>query len=86
MEIIHDKQNNRFYTEVQGYTAYVGYEIWGDILNIVTTQVPKPLSGQGIAAALVKATYDYAAKEGLKPAATCSYAVAWLARHTKHTL
>lgn len=80
MEIIHDKYNNRFYTEVQGYTAYVGYEIWGDTLNIFTTQVPKPLGGQGIAAALVKATYDYATEEGLKPAATCSYAVAWLAR------
>ncbi|MFI3294018.1 MAG: GNAT family N-acetyltransferase [Rikenellaceae bacterium] len=83
MEIIHDKYNNRFYAEVQGYTAYVDYEIWGDTLTIVTTQVPQPLSGQGIAAALVKATYDYASDESLKPAATCSYAVAWLARHTK---
>ncbi|MFI3294357.1 MAG: GNAT family N-acetyltransferase [Rikenellaceae bacterium] len=83
MEIIHDKQNNRFYTEAQGYTAYVGYEILGDTLNITTTQVPKSLSGQGIAAALVEATYDYAAEEELKPAATCSYAVAWLSRHTK---
>lgn len=83
MEIIHDRQNSRFYAEVQGYTAYVGYQIWGDTLNIVTTQVPKPLEGQGIAAALVGATYDYAAAEGLKPAATCSYAVAWLARHAE---
>ncbi|MFR9634036.1 MAG: GNAT family N-acetyltransferase [Rikenellaceae bacterium] len=82
MKIIHNKQNNRFYTDVQGYTAYVGYEILGDTLTIFTTQVPKPLSGQGIAAALVKATYDYAAAENLTPAATCSYAVAWLARHS----
>lgn len=83
MEIIHDKQNNRFYTELQGYTAYVGYEIWGDILNIITTQVPKPLSGQGIAATLVKATYDYAAEEGLKPAATCSSHKAYFITHQK---
>ncbi len=81
MEIIHDKYNNRFYTEVQGFTAYVSYEVWGDTLNIATTQVPKPLSGQGIASALVKATYDYAAEKELKPAATCSYAVVWLERH-----
>lgn len=81
MEIIHDKPNSRFFTEVLGYTAYVGYNICDGTLNIITTQVPKPLSDQGIAAALVKTTYDYAAEKGLKPTATCSYAAKWLTRH-----
>ena len=38
--------------------------------------------GKGITAAtLVKAAYDYALANGMKPKATCSYAVRWLERH-----
>lgn len=35
----------------------------------------------GIAAALVKAAYDFGLRNGLKLKATCSYAVKWLERH-----
>ena len=43
--------------------------------------MPRPLEGQGIAAALVAAAYNYALENGLKPKATCSFAVRWLQRH-----
>ncbi len=79
--IEHVGVDSRFQITKQGLTAYVLYEIWGDTLTITSTYVPKPLEGQGVAAALTKACYDYAAERGLKPAATCSYAVAWLERH-----
>ena len=39
---------------------------------------------RGVAAALVKAAYDYALSEGLTPVATCAYAVAWLQRHPEY--
>ncbi len=81
--ILHDRSRCRFYLEEQGYTAYVGYEVMSDTLNIVTTQVAKPLGGLGIAAELVKATYDYTVAEGLKITATCSFAVVWLERNTR---
>ena len=38
----------------------------------------------GIAAQLVKATYDYALQHHLQPIATCSYAVVWLQRHPEY--
>ena len=79
--IHHNKQESKFIVEEQGLTAYVLYKISGDTLTITSTYVPKPLEGQGIAALLTKECYAYAATEGLKPNATCSYAVAWLKRH-----
>lgn len=84
MEIIHDLQNNMFRTKVDGYTAYVTYIVDNDKLDIRHTVVPPQIGGRGIAAQLVKCTYDYALKENLQPIATCSYAVVWLQRHPEY--
>ena len=67
-----------------GLTAFVQYRLVGNNLDIIHTIVPVPLEGQGIAASLVKATFDYAIENQLKPRAVCSYAVAWLKRHQEY--
>lgn len=84
MEIYHDIKNLRVWTEKEGYTAYVEYELIDGTLDIMHTYVPAPLEGMGIASQLVECAYDYALKEGLKPAATCTYAIAWLKRHPEY--
>lgn len=84
MEIRHDKGTCRFSVEVDGYTGYVDYKLADGGLDIRHTIVPKEIGGRGIASALVKAAYDYARAEGLKPVATCSYAVTWLERHPEY--
>ena len=80
-EITHFPEKNKFVTEVDGETAYVEYTIYENYLNIAHTYVPREIGGRGVAAALVEATYKYALEKGLKPQATCSYAVLWLRRH-----
>ena len=84
-KIEHQPEQKLFKTEVEGRTAFVQYRLLNEGLDIIHTIVPRPLEGQGIAAALVKAAYDYAVANGLKPKATCSYAVAWLQRHPEVT-
>ncbi len=79
--ITHQPENKIFKTTIDGRTAFVQYRLMNDNLDIIHTIVPKPLEGQGIAAALVKAAYDYALDNNLHPKATCSYAVKWLERH-----
>ena len=81
MEIIHDLSRKQFQTVADGKTAYVSYDLVDGCLNIEHTIVPREIEGRGIAAALVKAAYDYALPQGLTPSATCSYAVKWLERH-----
>ena len=53
----------------------------GDYLDKFHTIVLKTIEGREIAAALVKAAYDFALASGMKQKATCSYAVRWLERH-----
>lgn len=80
-EIIHQPEQNLFRTEVDGRTAFVEYRQIGDSFDIIHTIVPPPIEGRGIASALVKTAYDYALANGLKPKATCWYALRWLERH-----
>lgn len=80
-KITHYPEKMRFETTVDGVTAFVQYRLSGDKLDIIHTIVPPAIEGRGIAAALVKHAYDYAIENGMKPLATCSYAVAWLHRH-----
>ena len=72
-EIEHQPEQKLFKTEVEGRTAFVQYRLLNGGLDIIHTIVPRPLEGQGIAAALVKAAYDYAVANGLKPKAILSY-------------
>lgn len=82
MKIVHDEAGQQFKTEVNGYTAYVAYQLTANGgLDIRHTIVPKEIGGQGIASALVKTAYDYARSKNLIPIATCSYAAIWLKRH-----
>ncbi len=79
--ITHHPDKKRFETQVDGVTAFVQYRFSGNKLDIIHTIVPPVIGGRGIAAVLVKYAYDYAIENGMKPQATCSYAVAWLHRH-----
>lgn len=80
--IRHLAEIRRFETLIAGHIAYVDYDIKDGALVITRTYVPEPLKGRGIAGELVAAAYSFADEVGLRRAATCSYAAAWLARHS----
>lgn len=86
IDVWHNEKESRFVVELEGREAYVSYRIDGGALDIEHTIVPKVLSGRGLAAALVRAAYDYARTQGLKATATCSYAASWLQRHPEYTV
>lgn len=79
----HDKALSQISVEIEGHIALVEYDLRDGMLGIVHTYVPKPLEGRGIASELVRAAYDYAREQDVKPVATCSYAAAWLERNSK---
>lgn len=82
--IVHLSAEKRFETKSEELTAYVQYQIIDGKLDIIHTVVPHPIEGRGIASALVRFAYDFALENGLKPFATCSYAVTWLKRHSDY--
>ena len=82
MEITHDERKHWFWTEVDNHLAHVAYELDDKGgLDIKHTVVPEEIGGRGIASSLVREAYNYARANGLKPVATCSYAVRWLEKH-----
>lgn len=83
-EVKHDEERGIFYTDVDGFHAYASYRKTASELDIQHTIVPEEIGGRGIAPALVKAAYDYALQNGLRPVATCAYAIVWLQRHPEY--
>lgn len=81
MDILHNPENKIFVTASEDHTAYLEYSLDKGTLDILHTVVPAPLSGRGIAAALVKNAYDYTLLHHLRITATCTYAAAWLEKH-----
>lgn len=84
MEIKHLQDQSTFEAMIEGYRAFVTYEIYDNSFDVRKTFVPEALAGQGIAGKLVQAAYDYAREQNLKCIATCSYAVKWLERHADY--
>lgn len=84
LDIQHDTRHHRFTTAVDGFEAYVEYELAGDNIAITHTIVPAAIGGRGIAGDLVKQAFDYARAEGLKVIPVCSYAQGWVGKHPEY--
>ncbi len=80
----HDAASRRFEIALDGHLAWLDYQLGGNRLTIVHTQVPEAIGGRGIAAALVEAALAHARANGLKVVPRCSYAASYLSRHPQH--
>lgn len=64
--------------------AEVTFPVKDGIATINHTFVDESLRGQGVAGQLVQTAVDQILREGYKLAATCPYAVSWLAKHPEY--
>ena len=83
MNIIHDKENNKYTMDVDGATAFVDYKIKNDKMYLVYSEVPTSLRGKGIGKQLVEKTFEKLTKEGYKAVAVCGYVKAIAKRSDK---
>lgn len=79
--VTHRPEASRFEARFDEGLAVCVYHRTGDVASITHTEVPPALEGRGIAAALVKATLDWARSEGLRVRPLCSYVVVYMRRH-----
>lgn len=77
----HDRAASRFEAVVDGLACVCQYRIYGRVLMLTHTGVPRELRGRGIAAALVRSALDFARAQGLRVRPDCSYAEAYMHRH-----
>lgn len=81
IEVEHDPECGCFFANVDGLDCRVRYHIDGPVLRVLSTRVPPPLEGQGIAAELTRAVIEHARERGLRIDPQCSYTAAYLRRH-----
>jgi len=74
MEIIHNKEQQKFYLEKDGKESYAIYFMHDSkTINILRTYVPPEMRNKGLAGEVVKAVLEYAKENNLKVIPTCSY-------------
>jgi len=73
--------NGRFELERDGKTAYLEYNLAGNILQLVHTEVPAELRGLGLASELAKSALDWARENNAKVDVICTSVAAYMAQH-----
>ena len=82
LEIKHDKNNQRFFSIVDGRESYLQYlKIDDSTLDYYKTYVPNELRGKGIAGKIVESALNYALQNNLIIIPSCSYVDTFIERH-----
>lgn len=83
--IIDDTAQEQFAVSMDGATARLEYELDGDRLLLLHTEVPEAFRGQGVGGQLVEAALARARADGLTIVPWCAYARRWLNEHPDRT-
>ncbi|OAB80621.1 GNAT family N-acetyltransferase [Cochleicola gelatinilyticus] len=83
-KVEHNTDGKGFEIHVDGYTAFVDYKLFPGGIALTHTEVPKEISGQGVASALAKHALEYAQKNDLKVKPYCSFIKAYIDEHLEY--
>lgn len=81
MRVIDNKEEHRFEAEVEDHTAIVEYTVQPGILSLDHTEVPKELSGQGVASEMVEKVLLQIELRGLKVIPVCPFIKKYIDKH-----
>lgn len=84
-DIQHLAAAHRFETHVDGVTCELDYTLHDGIMTITHTGVPSEVGGRGIAGELMRTAFEAARSAGWKVVPACSYARAWIERHSDYS-
>lgn len=82
--IVHHEPQGRFEYIADGYVCELDYRLDGQQMSILHTIVPTEVAGRGIAALLTRAALDTAYSRGWRIQPICSYAAAYIQRHSEY--
>ena len=77
--------DGRFELERDGHVAYLKYSLGGGILELVHTEIPKELRGQGLAATLAKSALDYARENNLRVDIVCDSVLDFVKKNPEYS-
>lgn len=82
--IENDIAENQFELSLEGCTSFIKYNIDGNDITFIHTEVPFPLKGKGIASALAKYVLEYAKENNLKIIPMCPFIRSYMKRHKEY--
>ena len=80
-DIVNNRAQHRYELAVDSHIAATYYEIAGDLITFVHTEVPPELGGKGIGSRLIRGALDQVRADGLKVIAQCPFVKAWIGKH-----
>ena len=77
--------NGRFEIERDGHVAYLEYNLAGKVLQLIHSEVPPALRGQGLGSEMAQAALEYAREQNLKVDVICPSVNAYLEKHPEYS-
>ena len=82
--ITHNSAQQRFEWLEDGALSVIEYELNGDVLKLVHTEVPEAVGGRGIASDLARHALETARSKGWKVLPACDYVATYIKRHPQY--
>ena len=83
-DIVNNKAQHRYELAVDGHIAATYYEIDGNIITFVHTEVPPELGGKGIGSKLIRGALDQVRAEGFKVIPQCPFVKAFIDKNADY--
>ncbi|CAH1000852.1 hypothetical protein LEM8419_01917 [Neolewinella maritima] len=80
--VVNNKEKHQFEVLNGSQTSKLVYQMRGeDMIDLVHTEVPEDLAGQGIGTSMVVAALQYARENGLMAIPSCPFVASYVQRH-----
>jgi predicted GNAT family acetyltransferase len=76
--------SGRLEIERQGHVAYLEYTVAGKVLQLIHSEVPEALRGQGLSSELAHAALEWAREQGVKVDVICPSVAEYLKKHPEY--
>jgi uncharacterized protein len=76
--------SGRLEIERLGHVAYLEYALAGEVLQLIHSEVPEALRGQGLGSELAHAALEWAREQGLKVDVICPSVSEYLKKHPEY--
>jgi len=84
IEVRDNPARRRFEAVVDGHLAIAQYRLHDAAIEFTHTEVPRPLQGRGVGAALARAGLAHARAAGLAVIPTCPFFETFIRRHPEY--
>lgn len=83
-QVVNNVEGRQFEIRVDDQIARLNYKVADGKIELIHTEVPASLGGQGLANELARTALEFAAQQSLRVIPTCPFVRAFLKRHDEY--